>query len=257
LLFAGKVVLVEGLSEKYALGTIINSYLKKQKPEFKNVDTDSEGVEIVEVGGKNFDPFISLYSSSGLQNKCLSLNDGDLLLPHGTTIQSYDEKYNELNSGNEMVGGNTRLRKNIFTFEIDTFFIPDPSDEKVDNIDYLKLILFRFMKDGDYFKKQGTFNDKIAIIDELKKTIEGKKITTDDVNNFFEKILGYEVSKPTLALYLSSLLKAKLLDDRAELEAWNNDYSPDNGMGIKSVENLPEFIIPRYIKDGLLWLITD
>lgn len=256
LLFAKKIVLVEGLSEKYVLGAIINSYLTKEKPEFKNIDIDSEGIEIIEVGGKNFDPFISLYSSDGLQNKCLSLRDGDICLQEeAKRITDYSNKYSELNG--DVLSDKAMSKKNIFTFEIDTFFIPNPEENSTNNTDYLKLILYRFMKDGVYFKKDETFKQKIGVIDKFEGKIKQGGVNKDDVESFFNKILGYEVSKPTLSLYLSSLLKAKLLNDPIEFETWSNGYSPDDESDIKRIDELKDFIIPKYIEEGLKWLITE
>jgi hypothetical protein len=113
------------------------------------------------------------------------------------------------------------------------------------------------MKDGDYFKKDKTFNEKISIINKFEQNIKGKTVNKENIVSFFNEIFGYEVSKPTMALYLSSLLKARLLGDLVELETWNNGYTPNDSLGIKNIENLPEFIIPKYIKEGLVWLITD
>ena len=259
LLFARKVVLVEGLSEKYALGTILNSYLRKNKPQIKNLDIDSEGIEIVEVGGKNFDPFVALFNSGadGLRNKCLSLHDGDYQLKEDADFSNYKNIHDSLNVIDVTTSANIFSRSNIFTFEVETYFIPDPEKPSLNNIEYLKLILYRFMKDGDYFKKDKTFEKKIEIINSTATAIGSNKIDKEKIGAFFDEILGYEVSKPNLSLYLSSLLKAKLLNDSVEIEAWSNGYSPDDIVGISKFENLPDFVIPKYIEEGLLWLITE
>ena len=113
------------------------------------------------------------------------------------------------------------------------------------------------MKDGDYFKKDKTFEKKIGIINDVTTAISSHTIDKEKIESFFDEILGYEVSKPTLSLYLSSLLKAKLLNDEVEIDAWSNGYSPDDTTEISKFENLPEFIIPKYIEEGLSWLITE
>ncbi|MBU0597151.1 AAA family ATPase, partial [Patescibacteria group bacterium] len=161
LLFARKVILVEGLSEKYALGTIVNSYLKERKPATTSADIDSEGIEIVEVGGKIFDPFNALFKndiSKGLNNKCLNIRDGDSHLEN-QVVTNYVAKYDELNPASGIAEKNEVIntKHNIYTFEVDSFFLPDPTDTRSNNIEYLKLILYRFMQDGDYFKKGDTF----------------------------------------------------------------------------------------------------
>lgn len=252
LLFAKKVILVEGLSEKYVLGTILNFYLNKTTGA-KNIDIDSEGVEIVEVGGKNFDPFSSLYGSEGINNKCLSFRDGDYQL-NNVELNNFDSIYSELNNNSE--NNNLNTKTNIFTFEIDSFFIPNPEEPNKNSIEYLKLILYKFKNDGDYFKKEETFSKKIEVINGLAESIRTKKLTRENIDNFFSEIFGYEVSKPSLSLYLSSLLKAKLLNDQVEAESWAS-MGADNTHGIIGIKELPDFIIPKYINDGLAWLTTE
>ena len=87
--------------------------------------------------------------------------------------------------------------------------------------------------------------------------VQTKKLTREKIEEFFKEIFGYEVSKPSLSLYLSSLLKAKLLNDQVEIESWSNGTEKINDYDIKSIEELPNFIIPKYINDGLEWLITE
>jgi predicted ATP-dependent endonuclease of OLD family len=261
LLFARKVILVEGLSEKYVLGTIINSYLKKNKSEINNTDIDSEGIEIVEVGGKIFDPFNALFKNDivkGLNNKCLNIRDGDSHLD-AKNVVDYNKKYNELNPpiGDSVGSKLLNTKRNLYTFEVDCFFLPDPANPNSNNVEYLKLILYRFMKDGDYFKKKDTFDEKIKTIEDFVSKIKSNNIVKIGLENLFDNLLGQEVSKPSLSLYLSSLLKAKLLQDPVEIETWNGNLSPNPESNIASLNDLPEFIIPRYIKDGLLWLITE
>ncbi len=255
LLFARKVVLVEGLSEKYSVGTLININLKKQLPE-SNIDIDSEGIEVVEVGGKIFNPFNALFQndqSMGLNNKCLNLRDGDSHL-ETQAVTDYEAKYKDLNPSTATTA-QLDTKKNIYTFEVDCFFLPIPGDLRKNNIEYLKLILYRFMKDGDYSKKDNTFASKLAAIDSFAQEITNHGVDKAKFEQFFNEILVNEVSKPSLSLYLSSLLKAKLLKDVTEIETWGDNPDPENG--IIPFSDLPEFIIPKYIQDGISWLITD
>lgn len=259
LLFAKKVILVEGLSEKYVMGTLVNAYIKSNKPNSVN-DIDSEGIEIVEVGGKIFDPYTQIYKLPfGLKNKCLCIKDGDV---HGNDpISNYKEQYNELNTTTTQ-DSFIKSQHNVFTFEIDTFFLPNPEDKSIDNIEYLKLILYRFQKDGDYYKKDETLRSKLGEIDELSNKVKGEKgLTKEDIDGFLNSILENEVSKPNLSLYLSSILKAKLLNDPVEIDNWMDEENEDTNTQVvndyPSYNSLPEFVIPKYLEDGLKWLITD
>ena len=100
-----------------------------------------------------------------------------------------------------------------------------------------------------------TFTRKLAAIDSFAQEIVNHGVDKDKFKKFFTDILGHEVSKPSISLYLSSLLKAKLLEDVTEIETWGD--TPDPEVGITPFSDLPEFIMPKYIKDGISWLITD
>jgi len=195
-------------------------------------------------------------ATKGLNNKCLNIRDGDSHL-EAQTITDYSAKYDELNPAENGENRLLNVKKNIYTFEVDCFFLPDPTNPSSNNIDYLKLILHRFKQDGDYFKNDSTFTNKITAIDNFNTEVQNKSVDKDKFKKLFDDILGHEVSKPSISLYLSSLLKAKLLADPAEIATWNGDAVPDSDSGVTPFNDLPAFIIPKYIQDGILWLITE
>ena len=89
------------------------------EPAGEHIDIDSEGIEVVEVGGKIFDPFNALFQNDqamGLNNKCLNLRDGDSHL-ETQAVADYEVKYNDLNPS---VATNTQLntKKNILVTAI-------------------------------------------------------------------------------------------------------------------------------------------
>jgi putative ATP-dependent endonuclease of the OLD family len=259
LLFAKKVILVEGLSEKYALSSILNFFFLNSATSNGQRDVDGEGIEIVEVGGKNFEPFAALYqpnSDVGLKTKCLVLCDGDIQLKN-VPITNYASEHEILNnSGLAESKSSTFLKlSNIITFEVDTFFIPNPRDISKDNVDFLKWILLRLHLDGLYYSQPGKLKEKFEVIDAMKKNIIAGAITKDSVQKFFQEILYKEVSKPTISLYLASLLKTKATKDESEIEAWKKNVPDD--VAIISFDKLQTFVTPNYIETGIKWLISE
>ena len=70
LLFARKVMLVEGPAELFLLPAL----LKK----VKGIDLEREGVSIIPIYGIHFDVYAKLFSADALQKKCAIIADGDL-----------------------------------------------------------------------------------------------------------------------------------------------------------------------------------
>ena len=245
MLFARKVVLVEGPSEKFAIPTLLNLYLQE-----KEKTADELGIEVVEIGFKGYNSFYSLYGEDGkLQNKCLGITDGDwhvteespsgmFKLP-GVTLQKTDSDKR-----------NVRQIENIYTFEVDTFFIPNPEKPEQNNINWLKEILERFQREQKYYGED-TFKEKIAYIDSFLEHLKQEKLTNEkgedySIKSFFSKILYSGVTKPTISLYLASLIKAVCLGDEEERKGWDEERVADL-----------KFIMPTHLYMGFDWLIND
>ena len=118
------------------------------------------------------------------------------------------------------------------------------------NLEWLIAILGRFQDEGKYYKDEETFSKKVDFIRKFHETIKIKKLNNENneessVKNFFEKILYGEVTKPTISLYLSSLIKAKELRDSNEYQGWSKEV----------LEKLNPFIIPTYLQDSFRWIL--
>ena len=70
LLFARKVMLVEGPAELFLVPALLKSVI--------NVDLDREGVSIIPIYGVHFDVYAKLFSADSLPKKCAIVADGDL-----------------------------------------------------------------------------------------------------------------------------------------------------------------------------------
>ena len=70
LLFARKVMLVEGPSELFLIPALLMNV--------ENVDLDREGISMIPIYGVHFDVYAKLFSAETLPKKCAIITDGDL-----------------------------------------------------------------------------------------------------------------------------------------------------------------------------------
>lgn len=86
LLYARKVLLVEGPAEQYVIPRLAKAVM--------DIDVDEEGIAVVPIFGTHFAAYAKLFGPEGIQKKCAILTDGDLLPsdadPH-TTAEEDEE----------------------------------------------------------------------------------------------------------------------------------------------------------------------
>ena len=70
LLFARKVILVEGPAEMFLIPALLRH--------IKNIDLEREGVSIIPIYGVHFNVYAKLFSKDALPKKCAIITDGDL-----------------------------------------------------------------------------------------------------------------------------------------------------------------------------------
>src|SRR5208282_3698459 len=71
LLYARKVLLVEGPAEQFVIPPLVKKVL--------GIDLDEEGIAVVPIFGTHFSSYAKLFGPGGIQKKCAILTDGDLL----------------------------------------------------------------------------------------------------------------------------------------------------------------------------------
>lgn len=71
LLYARKVLLVEGPAEQFIIPGLIKTVM--------NIDLDEEGIAVVPIFGTHFSSYAKLFGPGGIQKRCAILTDGDLL----------------------------------------------------------------------------------------------------------------------------------------------------------------------------------
>lgn len=72
LLYARKVILVEGPSELFLIPALVKSVM--------NIDLDRYGISVVPIFGKHFKTYAKLFGPDVLRKKCVIITDGDLTI---------------------------------------------------------------------------------------------------------------------------------------------------------------------------------
>jgi putative ATP-dependent endonuclease of OLD family len=88
LLFARKVLLVEGPSELFLVGPLVKQVMKK--------DLDSLGISVIPIFGKHFSSYAKLFGPDGITKKCAILADGDNSDDEPEDAEIEDEDLDEL-----------------------------------------------------------------------------------------------------------------------------------------------------------------
>jgi putative ATP-dependent endonuclease of OLD family len=70
MLFARKVMLVEGPAELFLIPALLNQVM--------NIDLDREGISIIPIYGVHFAVYAKLFAGNALRKKCAIITDGDL-----------------------------------------------------------------------------------------------------------------------------------------------------------------------------------
>jgi len=87
LLFARKVILVEGPAEQFLIPALVRQVM--------DIDLDRFGISVVPIYGVHFAVYAKLFSNAGLPKKCAIVADGDLR-PSDANESSSDDGYEDL-----------------------------------------------------------------------------------------------------------------------------------------------------------------
>ncbi len=85
LLFAKKVLLVEGPAEQFLIPPLVK--------EVMDIDLDGHGISVVPIYGKHFETYLALFGADSLPKKCAVVTDGDLNPSDGGEI--FDDDFQE------------------------------------------------------------------------------------------------------------------------------------------------------------------
>ncbi len=79
LLFARKVMLVEGPAELFLIPVLVKKVMR--------IDLERRGISVIPIHGVHFAPYAKLFRDDGLHKKCAIVTDGDLIPSDSTDIE--------------------------------------------------------------------------------------------------------------------------------------------------------------------------
>lgn len=108
LLFARKVILVEGPAEMFLIPALLKAV--------KGIDLDREGISIIPIYGVHFDVYAKLFCEHGLPKRCAIIADGDLK-PSDALDEDGDDDLPEAPDLDALEGKYVKVFRNATTFE--------------------------------------------------------------------------------------------------------------------------------------------
>ena len=246
MLFADKVILVEGIAEKLLMPLFMDAC---------GCSYEDEHISVVEIGGKHFEHFVELFNGNAVNKKVLCITDKDFKwIDDDGKLKSIEVYQNKEPS---------HIKKLNDRFKIENFHICTQSlggktfeDElflaNMDNISVAKIFFKKAICDGleEFFDTYGFditawISNKESIDGRSRKVINkylkafSKRVDTASVNTeFYEKLIFAE-------LFLH-YVKNKKGDVALSLLTDENLYNEDETTKI---------VVPNYIREGLKWLM--
>ncbi len=244
MLFASKVILVEGIAEKLLLPKFMDKL---------GCPYEDDHISIVEIGGKHFDHFLNFFANNPIEKKVLCITDKDYKLTDNNDelenishyldfVPPHVKKLNETfsNNNNIKIKHQTGLGK---TFE-DEMFITNYN--KISCINGCRLL-------------------RIAMGETLHNFIDDNCLSFEKWNSNRDDIDGRSKEKihKVLDVFYNAISKDPHHKDEYEKLFFANlflsyakDKKGDVALQILTNDNLINSIeVPEYIKEGLEWLL--
>ncbi|WP_353852911.1 AAA family ATPase [Dehalobacter restrictus] len=247
MLFADKVILVEGLAEKLLMPVFMEKC---------NCSYEDEHISIIEIGGKHFENFVELFNGNAVKKKVLCITDKDFewISDEDHKMRSFAEYESEIPQHIEKLKkrfaiDNFDIRTQTMggrTFE-DEFFLAN-----IEKTDIAKVIFKKAVTDslGEFLDKYG-FN--YSQWEANKDQIDGRSIKC--IGGFLN---AYKNRKDTDAKSnekYEKLLFAEIFSHYA------GGHKGDIALGLLAGEELidekgvSKLAVPKYIREGLEWLL--
>lgn len=248
MLFADKVILVEGIAEKLLMPLFM---------EMCGCAYEDEHISIIEIGGKHFRYFVELFNGNVVKKKVLCITDrdfkwidfeGDKKLKSYSDYKSEEPKHitdlkasfpiDNFHICTQSLGGRT--------FE-DEFFLANMRNEDVPKVMFKKAISDKV---NDFFEKYGfDLSAWEANIEEM----DGRSRKT--IRKFLDAYKARLDDNPEYDSEYEKLVFAEIFLHYAK------DKKGDVALGILTDEKLlgedgsSKLVVPRYIQEGLQWLL--
>ena len=248
MLFADKVILVEGISEKMLLPLFM---------EICNCSYEDEHISIVEIGGKHFNYFLELYNGNAVKKDVLCITDkdfnwidfdSDVKLKSRSDYENTEPKHiielkRRFNFDNFHICTQTLDRR---TFE-DEFFLANMEYHKVAKKIFKKAVSD---KTNEFIDEYG-FNISKWDINRSKMDGRSQKI----ISKFLDAYNARKDTDPKLALDYEKLIFAEIFLHYAK------GKKDDIALEILTDESLfyengsSKLVVPNYIREGLKWFL--
>lgn len=246
MLFADKVILVEGIAEKLLM------------PLFMDVcgcPYEDEHISIVEIGGKHFEHFVELFNGNAVNKKVLCITDRDF------KWIGDDEKLKSLEGyKNDEVSHIKKLKErfNIENFCICTQTIGGKTFEdelflaNMDNLESAKVFFKKAIPDvlEEFFDTHG-FDIQAWISN--KENIDGRSYKL--IDKYLKAFTNRIDKAPESTEFYEKLIFAELFLHYAQNKKGDVALSLLTDKNLYNEDESTKIIVPNYIQEGLKWLM--
>lgn len=246
MLFADKVILVEGIAEKLLMPLFMDAC---------GCSYEDEHISIVEIGGKHFEHFVELFNGNAVNKKVLCITDRDFKwIDDDGKLKSFETYQNEEVS---------HIKKLKDRFAIENFHICTQSlggktfeDElliaNMDNLDTAKILFKKAICDGleEFFEK---YNFDITAWNANENDIDGRsrKVIDKYLKAYNERI----DDNPENSKFYEKIIFAELYLHYAKSKKGEVALSLLTDKALYNENETTKIVVPDYIQGGLKWLM--
>lgn len=246
MLFADKVILVEGIAEKLLMPLFMDAC---------GCSYEDEHISIVEIGGKHFEYFIELFNGNAVNKKVLCITDKDFKwIDDDGKLKSFETYQNEEVS---------HIKKLKDRFAIENFHICTQTlggrtfeDElliaNIDNLDTAKILFKKAICDGleEFFDK---YNFDITSWNANEKDIDGRsrKVIDKYLKAYNERV----DDNPENSKLYEKIVFAELFLHYAKSKKGEVALSLLTEKALYNEDETTKIVVPDYIQEGLKWLM--
>lgn len=246
MLFADKVILVEGIAEKLLM------------PLFMDIcgcSYEDEHISIVEIGGKHFEHFVELFNGNAVNKKVLCITDRDFKwIDDNGRLKSLSTYREEKIPHIEKL----KNRFSITNFHICTQILGGKTFEdelflaNIDNFENANIFFKKAICEGleEFFDTHG-FDIEAWVSNEDKIDGRSQKVITKYLKAFRERI----DKAPQNAKFYEKLIFAELFLHYAKNKKGDVALSLLTDKNLYNEDETTKIIVPDYIQEGLKWLM--
>ena len=236
MLFADKVIFVEGLAEKM----LLPKFMDKCKKSYEDYH-----ISIVEIGGKHFDHFLKMFANNSVCKEVLCITDKDFKWTKTASVQNYHLEANHVTALRKTYSMNDNIKITCqqqygVTFE-DELFIANYENSNVPK-ELLKIALPESLH--DFIDKNGlNFYKRMANKTSIPTKSQEKIINILDT---YAKLMKNNIKHMHI---VKKMFFAKLFLEYAKSKKGNValDILTDD-------ELFKKLYVPNYILEGIQWL---